>query len=335
VALFAATGAVASAAGVNAVLAGQAQSSSFAGAAAVASASPVNAALAATAQSASFAGTGTVAGAADVNAVLAGQAQSATFAGTADVLIPPNLIFASNGTIDAWYEGDAVVTSGGLVTQRTDLSGNGRHQVATGTSPNPARQPTAVASDSRANNSAMVKYQGEAETSANRDQTGVTFTRAAPGTNARMQYRVFCQEGPNLGTNRYLFSDLTTNAYGILRPSGTGSGDGTIYMRGTTTNTNPVVPTDGDVGRHVAFWSNSVSTDYQQWKNTVSNGQNAGNTAGTGAQTAVTTAGTAWAWISVGLDLDVSFPAGGAPTLLQLSQLDAYAAFKHGAGVLG
>lgn len=242
---------------------------------------------------------------------------------------------ATNVTLARWLRGDAVTTSSGKVTQRTDLSGNGRHSVPTGTSPNPARQPTATASDARVNSRAVVTYQGEAEASANRDQTGVTWTRAAPGTTPRFQLRVWCQEGPNLGTNRYPFSDLTLNSFAIVRPSGSGSSDATINMRAGASNANPITPTDGQFKRHALAWTNSLATDYQQWGGSVSAGQNAGNTAGTGPQEGVNQQGTAWAWISVAdeVELEASGP-GVTPTMLQYSQLDAYFSGYYGAGML-
>ncbi len=249
----------------------------------------------------------------------------------------PDRIFTggTSGALRPWYRADDVVIASGKVSQRNDRSGNGLHEVPIGTSPNPARQPTYVASDSRINNQPTITYQGEAEASANRDATGVTMTRATPSVTHRVIFRVFCQEGPNLGVDRACFSDATSQAFTIRRPSGTGSSDATIrMMNASSTTANPVTPVDTQYRRHVASYTNSTLTDYQQWGATVVSGGNAGNSAGTERRTALNSAGTAWSWISVAEEVEVEFPAGSLPTMLQLSRLDAYLANRYGSGIL-
>lgn len=247
----------------------------------------------------------------------------------------PQQIFTGGalGTLALWLRADAATISSGKVTQRTDLSGNGRHEVPVGTSPNPARAPTYVATDARINNRPAVTYQGEAEASANRDATGVTWARDPAGTTARFIARVFCQEGPNLGTNRYPFGDAS-GSFGVRRASGAGSSVATLNQQGSASTNANSAPVDTVYKRHAVFHSNSLATDYQHWGSVVANGQNAGNVAGTARQTALNPAGNAWAWISVAEEVEVEFPAGGAPTLLQLCQLDAYFADRYGAAML-
>lgn len=237
----------------------------------------------------------------------------------------------TGGQLAAWYRADAGTFSGGKCTQRTDMSGNARHEVAIGTSPDPAREPTFAATDARINNRPILQYKGEAETSANRDATGVTWTRAAPGTTNRFIARIFCQEGPNGGTIRYCFGDAS-GAFSCRRPSGVGSSDATlVQLNGSTVNSNSA-PVDTVIKRHVTYFSNSLSTDYHQWGSTIANGQNAGNLAGTARQTALNPAGNAWAFISVAEEVEVEKSLG--PSLLQLSQLDAYFSYWYGSGVL-
>lgn len=258
--------------------------------------------------------------------------QAVTNNSTVTGLLTPDQIF-TGGTLAAWYRGDDVVTSSGKVTQRNDRSGNGRHEVPIGSSPNPARAPTAVASDSRINNQPSVLYNGEAESSANRDATGVTWTRAAPGTTARWICRVFCQEGPNLGTNRYPFSDAS-GGFAIRRSSGAGSSVAALTMLNTAGTNVVTTPVDTVYKRHVSYFSNSLLTDYQQWGTEFVSGQNAGNVAGTIRKTATApTADLSWAWISVAEEIEVELPAGTAPTLTQLSQVDAYLEARYGSGI--
>ncbi len=247
------------------------------------------------------------------------------------VVPTPLHIFAGTGGMDQYIDtsvsGAANVT-GGLVTQINDLSGSGHHEVPSGTSPNPARQPTYNSTDARVNNQPSITYQGEAESSANRDQTSATgWARSAP---PRWIYTVLVQEGPNLGTNRALLSDLTLNAYTLYRPSGSGSSVPTLVMRNTTAANSNAGIADGTWGVHELYFSNSLLTDYLKIKGTVANGQNAGNSAGTEAQTGVTSAGNAWSWHSFCFRIQTNY----LPSMLQLSQVDAYVASKFGSGVL-
>lgn len=249
-------------------------------------------------------------------------------------ILAPDAIFAGTGGMDQWFDTSqpgAVNVTAGLVTQINDLSGSGRHEVAIGTSPDPAREPTYTATDARINNQPIITYQGEAESSANRDATGVTWVRAAPGTTVRWIYTVLVQEGPNLGTNRVLIADATANAFMLKRPSGSGSSVSTLVMQdgASPANSNTGVA-DGTVAVHELYFSNSLATDYLKIKGLVANGQNAGNTAGTAMQTAVTSAGNAWSWHSFCFRIQLGY----LPTLLQLSQLDAYISQQFGSAVL-
>lgn len=250
-------------------------------------------------------------------------------------VIAPDAIFGGTGGMVQWLDtsqpGHANVT-GGLVTQINDLSGAGHHEVPSGTSPNPARQPTYTLTDARVNNKPIITYQGEAEASANRDQTSVTgWARAAPGTTPLWIYTVLAQEGPNLGTNRMIIADLTANSFALMRPAGSGSSVSTLVMRNAASNANSNTGVaDTTMAVHEMYFSNSLSTDYLKIKGLVANGQNAGNQSGTEMQTAVVSAGNAWSWHSFCFRLQVGY----LPTALQMSQVDAYVAQQFGSAVL-
>ncbi len=257
---------------------------------------------------------------------MAENARTTVAATLAAAPLSPKQIFGS--ALAVWYRAGACDVVGGKVTRRIDLSGNGRHELPMGA----LRGPSYVASDARINGQPTLTYQGEYEPTAERDATSVAWVRAAPGTTNRWICRIMCQEGPNLGINRYLFSDATANAFGVVRPAGSGSSFAQILQRNATANVNALVPTDGQYRRHVDFRSNSIVTDYHQFGTLLTRGENAGNVGGTVRQTGVNTAGTAWAYISIAEEIEVEM--AGGPTLVQLSQVAAYLSYWYGPGVL-
>lgn len=281
---------------------------------------------------ASFAALGTVsAGGGPVTGVMGAQALAAAFAanGTSGSgILEPGAIFAGDPnftTNGQWLRADQVVKTGALIDQWTDLSGSGHHMAGTTT-----RRPTSITSSADFNNQPIVRFVGETEITAERDEliASPTWARPAPGTSPLWVWAVIRAYGPTLGASRMLIADATANAYQVIRASTTNPD---LTMRnGSTVNANANAP-DATTCAMEWYFANSLSFDYQKLRSLSVTGQNAGNTAGTNFQMSRNQAGNAWAWYDIAELIQYQ---GGRPTLTQLSQLDAYAVNRYGSGIL-